>query len=123
MASRHDIVIVEAGIAGSSSAIARAPEGYRILLLDQVRSRHSGESFQLQTYGMHRIPKHTAKRWNSGRNRRGRPTSPCIRWLANGSSRRSLVRGDQGVKQSAFTLLHTGLSLAAPMTAHSYSRP
>ncbi len=36
MASKHDIVIVGAGIAGSSSAIALAQEGYRILLLDRV---------------------------------------------------------------------------------------
>lgn len=36
MASRYDIVIVGAGIAGSSSAIALAQEGYRILLLDRV---------------------------------------------------------------------------------------
>ena len=36
MASRHDIVIVGAGIAGSSSAIALAQEGYRILLLDRA---------------------------------------------------------------------------------------
>ncbi|MFQ5757395.1 MAG: NAD(P)/FAD-dependent oxidoreductase [Acidiferrobacterales bacterium] len=46
MASRHDIVIVGAGIAGSSSAIALAPEGYRILLLDRAlfpRDKPCGE--------------------------------------------------------------------------------
>lgn len=46
MASRHDMVIVGAGIAGSSSAIALAPEGYRILLLDQAlfpRDKPCGE--------------------------------------------------------------------------------
>ena len=36
MESRHDIVIVGAGVAGVSSAIALAPSGYRILLLDRA---------------------------------------------------------------------------------------
>lgn len=36
MTSRYDIVIVGASIAGSSCAIALAPEGYRILLLDEA---------------------------------------------------------------------------------------
>lgn len=51
MASRYDIVIVGAGIAGSSSAIALAPEGYRILLLDQAlfpRDKPCGEGIMPQ---------------------------------------------------------------------------
>ncbi|MCH8937336.1 MAG: NAD(P)/FAD-dependent oxidoreductase [Gemmatimonadetes bacterium] len=51
MVSRHDIVIVGAGIAGSSSAIALAPEGYRILLLDQAlfpRDKPCGEGIMPQ---------------------------------------------------------------------------
>lgn len=46
MTSNYDIVIVGAGIAGSSSAIALAPEGYRILLLDRAlfpRDKPCGE--------------------------------------------------------------------------------
>jgi flavin-dependent dehydrogenase len=51
MVSRHDIVIVGAGIAGSSSAIALAPEGYRILLLEQAlfpRDKPCGEGIMPQ---------------------------------------------------------------------------
>ena len=51
MASGHDIVIVGAGIAGSCSAIALAPEGYRILLLDQAlfpRDKPCGEGIMPQ---------------------------------------------------------------------------
>ncbi len=51
MASRYDIVIVGAGIAGSSSAIALAPEGYRILLLDRAlfpRDKPCGEGIMPQ---------------------------------------------------------------------------
>lgn len=36
MRSDYDVIIVGAGIAGSSAAIALAPHGYRILLLDQA---------------------------------------------------------------------------------------
>lgn len=46
MGSDFDIIIVGAGIAGASSAIALAPEGYRILLLDQAvfpRDKPCGE--------------------------------------------------------------------------------
>ena len=51
MTLRYDIVIVGAGIAGSSSAIALAPEGYRILLLDQAlfpRDKPCGEGIMPQ---------------------------------------------------------------------------
>jgi 2-polyprenyl-6-methoxyphenol hydroxylase-like FAD-dependent oxidoreductase len=51
MTSRYDIVIVGAGIAGSSSAIALAPDGYRILLLDQAlfpRDKPCGEGIMPQ---------------------------------------------------------------------------
>jgi len=51
MTSRYDIVIVGAGIAGSSSAIALAQDGYRILLLDQAlfpRDKPCGEGIMPQ---------------------------------------------------------------------------
>ncbi|MBI4545129.1 MAG: FAD-dependent monooxygenase [Gemmatimonadetes bacterium] len=51
MASRYDIVIVGASIAGSSSAIALASEGYRVLLLDQAlfpRDKPCGEGIMPQ---------------------------------------------------------------------------
>ncbi len=51
MRSKYDIVIVGASIAGASSAIALAPEGYRILLLDQAvfpRDKPCGEGIMPQ---------------------------------------------------------------------------
>lgn len=47
----YDIIIVGAGIAGTSSAIALAPEGYRILLLDRAvfpRHKPCGEGIMPQ---------------------------------------------------------------------------
>ena len=51
MTSKYDIVIVGASVAGASSAIALAPEGYRILLLDQAafpRDKPCGEGIMPQ---------------------------------------------------------------------------
>ncbi|MFQ5703185.1 MAG: NAD(P)/FAD-dependent oxidoreductase [Gemmatimonadales bacterium] len=51
MKSRYDIVIVGASIAGSCCAIALAPEGYRILLLDEAlfpRDKPCGEGIMPQ---------------------------------------------------------------------------
>lgn len=51
MIFNYDIVIVGAGIDGASSAIALAPEGYRILLLDQAnfpRDKPCGEGIMPQ---------------------------------------------------------------------------
>lgn len=51
MRSDYDIVIVGGGIAGGSSAIALAPDGYRILLLDQAvfpRDKPCGEGIMPQ---------------------------------------------------------------------------
>ncbi|MCP4537921.1 MAG: FAD-dependent monooxygenase [Chloroflexi bacterium] len=47
----YDIIIVGAGIAGTASALALAPEGYRILLLDQAtfpRHKPCGEGIMPQ---------------------------------------------------------------------------
>lgn len=51
MTSQYDIAIVGASIAGASCAIALAPEGYRILLLDQAvfpRDKPCGEGIMPQ---------------------------------------------------------------------------
>ena len=51
MTFKYDIVIVGASIAGASTAIALAPEGYRILLLDQAvfpRDKPCGEGIMPQ---------------------------------------------------------------------------
>lgn len=51
MGSEYDIVIVGASVAGASTAIALAPEGYRILLLDQAvfpREKPCGEGIMPQ---------------------------------------------------------------------------
>lgn len=51
MKSEYDIVIVGASVAGASTAIALAPEGYRILLLDEAifpREKPCGEGIMPQ---------------------------------------------------------------------------
>ena len=51
MRSKYDIIIVGGGGAGAASAIALAPDGYRILLLDRAvfpRDKPCGEGIMPQ---------------------------------------------------------------------------